>query len=108
MKAQNAYKRWSLEELIIIANTLPTDKNIKLLARTMGRTEQAIYTQMYLMYCSPSYLKNEDGTMPEPYQRILEAKKAVGLKVAISKNSKIVAAAKNEPDFFEKLETLAE
>lgn len=85
-KPTNANKEWCLEDLVIVLNSLPTKNNRKLLAKSLGRTEDAIQTQWYLAYCAKSYLKNEDGTLCEQYKKLLKAKEIVGLTVSISKN----------------------
>lgn len=83
-KPVNAGKPWSVEDLVILANTAPTKHNISYLAKSLGRTEDAVYSQYYLLFCSPSYLKQVDGTILEQHKRILQAKKISGLHVSIT------------------------
>ena len=85
MKPQNHMKPWSVEDLVLVANTLPTKANRKLLAKSLDRTEDAIQSQWYLLYCAKSYLRDENGEIPEQYKRLLKAKDIVGITVSISK-----------------------
>lgn len=80
----NAGKPWSVEDLVILANTAPTKHNISYLAKSLGRTEDAVYSQYYLLFCAPSYLKQADGTLLEQHKRIIKAKKIAGLQVSIT------------------------
>lgn len=83
MNKQN--QPWTIEDLVILAMTVPTKNNRKMLAKSLGRTEDAIQSQWYLMYSAKSYLRNEDGTMQEQYKRICKAREIVGLTVAIGR-----------------------
>lgn len=83
-KPVNAGKPWSVEDLVILANTAPTKANLKWLANSLGRTESAVYSQWYLLFCAPSYLKQSDGSILEQHKRILKAKKIAGLCVSIT------------------------
>lgn len=89
MKPENSYKSWSLEDLVIVANVLPTKHNRKWLAQSLKRSEDSIQTIWYFLYCSKSYLRSEDGTMSEQYKKILKAKDIAGLTVSISKNFQV-------------------
>ncbi len=89
MKPENSNKPWLLEDLVIVANTLPTAINRKILAKSLGRSEDAIQSQWYFLYCSKSYLRNEDGSINEQYKKTLKAKDIVGLTVSISKNFQV-------------------
>lgn len=84
MKPENAGKPWPVEDLVILANTVPTAHNIKWLANSLGRTEDAVYSQYYLLYCAPRYLKQADGSILEQHKRILKAKKIAGLAISIT------------------------
>ena len=86
-KPVNAGKSWSVEDLVILANTAPTKHNVEYLARSLGRTEDAVWSQYYLLYCAPSYLKQVDGTILEQHKRILQAKKIAKLGIAITPKS---------------------
>lgn len=83
-KPINAGKPWSVEDLVILANTAPTKHNISYLAKSLGRTEDAVYSQYYLLFCAPSYLRQADGSILEQHKRILQAKKIAGLQVSIT------------------------
>lgn len=83
-KPINAGKPWIVEDLVILANTAPTKHNIAFLAKSLGRTEDAVYSQYYLLFCAPSYLKQVDGTILEHHKRIIQAKKISGLHVSIT------------------------
>ena len=83
-KPANAGKPWSVEDLVILANTAPTQSNVKWLAKSLGRTEDAVWSQYYLLFCAPSYLKQADGSVLEQHKRIIQAKKIAKLGISIT------------------------
>lgn len=83
-KPSNAGKPWSVEDLVILANTAPTKHNVKYLAKSLNRTEAAVWSQYYLLHCAPSYLKQADGSILEHHKRIIKARKIAGLGATIT------------------------
>lgn len=89
VKPINARKPWSVEDLVILANTAPTKHNVEYLARSLGRTEAAVWSQYYLLYAAPKYLKQADGSILEHHRRVLQAKRIAKLGVSITPKSDI-------------------
>lgn len=79
-KPKNYRLPWSVEELVVVANTLPTATNRKLLADTLHRTEGSIDYVWYDLYRSrKSWREDFPDEFPEYVKNILKARKIVGL-----------------------------
>ena len=77
-----AFERYSNQEIELILTLPPTYKNVKNLAKALGRTEDAIFTIYYMAY-SGKWLKSMSKEM-QPYQdnvvtKVTAAKKKLGI-----------------------------
>lgn len=87
MGPENKNKPWTLDDLVIVANTLPTKNNVKLLAKSLKRSEGAIWSQWYSIYLAPNYVKKKIRDGEEFYAKVLKAKEIVGIGVSITPKS---------------------
>lgn len=79
-KPDNYMMPWSLDELVIVANTLPTVNNRELLANTLHRTEGSIDYVWYDLYRSrKSWRMDFPDEFPDYVKNVLKARKIVGL-----------------------------
>ena len=81
-KPENHRMPWTLEDLVIVANTLPTANNRRILAIAMKRSEAAIDYVWYDLYRSKKSWRQEfpEGFEDNDYvKNILKARKIVGL-----------------------------
>ncbi len=69
------------EEIELIARTAPLKENRKVLADTLGRSENAIAFIWWLLGCSVKYLKQTYGTCPH-IDKVIKVKKKVGYAVS--------------------------
>lgn len=72
---------YTLEEIELIARTAPIKVNRKVLADTLGRSENAIAFIWWLLGCSIKYLKQTYGTSPH-IDKVIKVKKSVGYAVS--------------------------
>jgi len=81
-KPENHRMPWTVEDLVIVANTLPTANNRKLLADALKRSEASIDYVWYDLYRSKKSWRMEfpNGYENNDYvKNILKARKIVGL-----------------------------
>ena len=72
---------YEVEEIELIARTAPIKENREVLAKTLGRSENAIAYIWWLLSCSVRYLKETYGTSPH-IAKIIKVKKKVGYAIS--------------------------
>lgn len=65
-----AFEPYKQKEIDLILSMVPTHNNVRNLAESLGRSEDAIYTVFELAY-SGNWLKNELGRMKEHQDNVV-------------------------------------
>lgn len=85
-KPANAGKPWSEEEMFLVGSYVPTDKNIQMLAKHLGRTAHAVQYFYYKLYRKTTDLKQWaeiDTSKSEQAKKILKVRRELGLVIGM-------------------------